>query len=242
MAEPAERKAGGFLRFFTTERMNVFLTFIIAATGVVGIILVVQGGKDTARIRDAAEKQAKAARDFADTAASINAGINNAVSQLNIQAGAENTSAKIAQASLQPSVAFGIKTTTVSDNTLSYELHIVNEGGTTARVTMRTCALYDPQLKPDVLVDSCNTSQAATNIRTDGPLNILPHHESIVLGTQPNIEDAKSGKFYLYTPYELSYTYAKIQYVLPHCFVYDKSISGLNECGVAIRNQAVQKK
>jgi len=51
-----------FLHFFSkSEWVNVFLTSVIAAMSVVGTFLVIQGGKDTARIRDAAEKQACAA-------------------------------------------------------------------------------------------------------------------------------------------------------------------------------------
>ena len=242
--QPEPSRIKRFLKSFTTsERINVFLTAVIAGTGVVGIILVIQGSSDTARIRDAAEKQAKAARDFANTAASINTGINNAVAKLDIQAGAEEISAQIAQAALRPSIAFGIEKTTVSDNSISYEVHIINEGGSSAKVTMRTCALYNPQLKPDVSVDSCKTaSQAATNIRTETPLTILPHHESIVFGTQSDTAPAKSGQVYLYTPYDLRYTYANVRYTLSHCFVYDKTVNALNECGAAIRNQSRQQK
>jgi hypothetical protein len=47
--------------FSKSEWITAFLTSVIAATGVVGIILVIQGGADTKRIRDAAEKQANAA-------------------------------------------------------------------------------------------------------------------------------------------------------------------------------------
>ena len=48
----------------------------------VGIILVVQGGKDTTRLVDAAEKQAVAAKDFSDSAAKINDDISEAVDKL----------------------------------------------------------------------------------------------------------------------------------------------------------------
>ncbi|MGB8028105.1 MAG: hypothetical protein WCF30_00435 [Terracidiphilus sp.] len=232
-----------FLKFFTkSEWVNVFLTAVIALTGIVGIILVIQGSSDTARIRDAAEKQAQAARDFANTAASINTGISNAVGKLDIQAGAEELSAQIAQAALRPSIVFGIQKTTVSDNSISYEVHIFNEGGSSARVTIRTCALYNPQLKPDVSVDSCKTSQGATDIRTETPFTILPHRQYIVFGTQTDTAPVKSGQVYLYTPYDLSYTYAKVRYTLSHCFVYDKTVNALNECGAATRNQSNQHK
>jgi|HubBroStandDraft_1064217.scaffolds.fasta_scaffold236022_2 hypothetical protein len=81
--QPEPSRFKRILKFLTkSEWVNVFLTFIIAATGVVGVLLVIQGGEDTRRIRDAAEKQAQAARDFANTAGSINAGIDNAVAKL----------------------------------------------------------------------------------------------------------------------------------------------------------------
>ena len=94
-----------FLRFLNkSEWVSVFLTFVIAATGVVGIILVIQGGRDTARIRDAAEKQAssasksvQASRDFADTAALINSGIGDAVKKLDRQAKATEYAMKSEQ-------------------------------------------------------------------------------------------------------------------------------------------------
>jgi hypothetical protein len=68
----------------------VFLTFVIAATGVIGIILVIQGSADSNRLADAAEKQAYAAKSFASSADKINTGIENAVDKLNLQAGAAN--------------------------------------------------------------------------------------------------------------------------------------------------------
>ncbi len=78
--------------FSKHEWVMVFLTAVIAATGIVGIILVVESGKDTARIRDAAEKQAcaasksaQAAQDFASTAALINGNVNDAVGKLDTQ-------------------------------------------------------------------------------------------------------------------------------------------------------------
>jgi hypothetical protein len=246
-----------FVRFFSkSEWVNVFLTAVIAVTGVVGIFLVIQGGEDTRRIRDAAEKQAQAAGDFADTASRINSGINDAVSRLDIQAGAEKTSAeatekiasanetsaRVSQAALQPAIAFDITTTKVSDNSLSYEIKITNEGGSTAMVTMRTCSIFDPQLKSDVSVDNCKTASRATEIRTDGPIAVLPHRDNTIGVSQPNFAPAKSGQFYLYTPHELSYTFAKTRYTQARCFVYDKFMDALNECGVAMRNQSFQTK
>ena len=99
-----------FLHFFSkSEWVNVFLTSVIAAMSVVGTFLVIQGGKDTARIRDAAEKQAcaanksaQASRDFADTAAKINSGIGDAVGKLDAQAKAiEDSRRSSDSASLQ---------------------------------------------------------------------------------------------------------------------------------------------
>jgi hypothetical protein len=99
-----------FLHTFTkSEWVNVFLTAVIAAMSVVGTFLVIQGGKDTARIRDAAEKQAcaanksaQASRDFADTAAKINSGIGDAVGKLDAQAKAIEDSRRSSEsASLQ---------------------------------------------------------------------------------------------------------------------------------------------
>ena len=95
--------------------MMVFLTAVIAFTGVVGIWLVIQGGKDTGRIRDAAEKQAGAAQKiayaskrnadaahrFADTAALINGGIGDAVKKLDAQARATQQTAGTAGEALE---------------------------------------------------------------------------------------------------------------------------------------------
>ena len=51
-----------------SDAMMVFLTLVIAGTGVVGIVLVIQGGKDTKRLVDAAENEARAAQRNADAA------------------------------------------------------------------------------------------------------------------------------------------------------------------------------
>lgn len=81
----------------------VILTAVLAGTGVVGIILVIQGGQDTVRIRNAAEQQANAASDqadaaqqFSDTAEDINGRMSDAVDQLS--AAAENTKRTIGNA------------------------------------------------------------------------------------------------------------------------------------------------
>src|ERR1035441_1671576 len=72
--------------------MAVF-TAAIAFTGIIGAILVWQGGKDTSTIADAAQKQvcaanrnADAAQQFADTAVLINRNVNDAVGKLDAQA------------------------------------------------------------------------------------------------------------------------------------------------------------
>lgn len=79
-----------------SDAMMVFLTFVIAGTGVVGIILVIQGGKDTQRLVEAAQKSANAAKSFADSATKINTGISDAVSKLELQATANQTLAQAA--------------------------------------------------------------------------------------------------------------------------------------------------
>lgn len=226
--------------FFTkSEWINVFLTAVIATTGVVGIILVIQGSSDTARIRDAAEKQAKAARDFADSAASINRGIISAVANLGTQAEAmkkmafaTENSAHVAQTALQPSISFGLDNFNISGDSIIFDIKIMNEGGSSAIATMRSCAMYDAQLRTDVTIDKCKTS-----VRTDGPFIVLPHHDSTTRGVAPDVAPAIKGAFYFYTPYELTYTYAKIRYTLSRCFVYDTSMKTFNDCGAAIRNR-----
>lgn len=77
-----------------SDVMMVILTFVIAGTGVVGIILVIQGGEDTKRIIKASEDQATAAEDFAKTAANINTKMDEAVGKLNLQAGELEKSAE----------------------------------------------------------------------------------------------------------------------------------------------------
>jgi hypothetical protein len=78
----------------SAEWVMVFLTFVIAATGIVGICLVVQGGKDSRRIADAAEKQVSAAKSFSKSAANINTGVQDAVGQLESQVAELRESAK----------------------------------------------------------------------------------------------------------------------------------------------------
>ncbi len=85
-------------RFFSrSEWVNVFLTAVIAGTGVIGIVLVIQSGKDTKKIITAAQQQATAAQQFANTASLINGGIEGAVGKLDNQAKATQMSANAAQ-------------------------------------------------------------------------------------------------------------------------------------------------
>jgi hypothetical protein len=103
-----------WLRFFTkAEWVMVFLTLVIAATGVVGIFLVIQGGEDTKRIIKASQDQAcaaqkiaaasqrnaAAAESFATSATNINTGLNAAVVNLNAQALATQDAAGAAKSS-----------------------------------------------------------------------------------------------------------------------------------------------
>jgi hypothetical protein len=95
----------GTLNFFTkSEWLNVFLTTVIAGTGVVGIILVIRSGGDTQKMITAAQQQAcaanknaAAAQSFALSAQGINQGIGDAVSKLNLQATATTNLAAAAR-------------------------------------------------------------------------------------------------------------------------------------------------
>jgi hypothetical protein len=135
-----------FLHFFSkSEWVNVFLTAVIATTGVVGIILVIQGGKDTERIRNATEKQAcaanknaHAARDFANTAALINHGIEDAVAKLDAQAKNSAASIKATQDAmrLDQRAWLGVKDTTLKSfkvgAPIEAQVLILNSGKTPA--------------------------------------------------------------------------------------------------------------
>lgn len=72
--------------FSKSEWVMVFLTFVIAFTAVVGIILVIQSSGDTQKMIAAAQQQACAAKSFASSAAKIDTGIGNAVTKLGRQA------------------------------------------------------------------------------------------------------------------------------------------------------------
>lgn len=76
-----------FWGFFSKhEWVMVFLTAVIAATGVVGVYLVVKGKSDTQKMITAAQRQACAAHQFADSAKLINGNITAAVEKLALQA------------------------------------------------------------------------------------------------------------------------------------------------------------
>ncbi len=107
-------------QFFTkSEWVMVFLTFVIATTGVVGIILVIQSSGDTRKIIAAAQQQACAARQiaaasnrnavaaesFATSAGQISDGIGESVKKLAAQAKATQTSAKAAEIALKLQVS-----------------------------------------------------------------------------------------------------------------------------------------
>ena len=75
------------------EWVNVVLTVVIAGTGVVGIILVIKSGQDTQKMVGASEKSAKAASDFATSAAAINRNV--AATQRDFETMAKNSEAAI---------------------------------------------------------------------------------------------------------------------------------------------------
>jgi uncharacterized repeat protein (TIGR01451 family) len=127
-----------------SDAMMIILTLVIAGTGVVGIILVIQGGKDTTRLVDAAEKQALAAQNFSESAGKINTGISEAVDKLKIQAGANQTlalAANIANANtLQADrpwmgAYFNVDGFAVG-KTPTYTVTFVNTGKRPAKVTL----------------------------------------------------------------------------------------------------------
>ena len=141
-----------------SDAMMVFLTFVIAGTGVVGIILVIQGGRDTKRLVDAAEKQAVAAKDFSDSAAKISAGMSQAVDKLTIQAGANQTLALAAntantntlQADRPWMGAYFTVDGFAAGKTPTYTVTFINSGKRPAEVTLTqtVSAIVDFGAKP----------------------------------------------------------------------------------------------
>jgi hypothetical protein len=127
-----------------SDVMMVFLTLVIAGTGVVGIILVIQAGADTKRLVDAAEKQARAAQNFSDSAAKINTGVSQAVDKLKIQAGANQALAQAAnianmnalQADRPWMGAYLNVDGFSAGKTPTYTVTFVNSGKRPARVTL----------------------------------------------------------------------------------------------------------
>ena len=73
----------------------------VAFTGVIGIVLVVQGGQDTVRIRDAAEKQAIAASSFAQSASDINGTIGRAEGDFSVMANSSALAIKATQTQMR---------------------------------------------------------------------------------------------------------------------------------------------
>lgn len=77
-----------------TNRIIAIATLAIAAATIVTTCVVVKGSSQTDKLVTAADKQADAAKSFADSATNINLGIKDAVDKLNIQAGELDESAK----------------------------------------------------------------------------------------------------------------------------------------------------
>jgi hypothetical protein len=126
------------------EHVMNFLTFVIAGTGVIGIILVIQGAQDTKRLVTAAEKQSTAAQRFSTSAAQISAGIQDAVAKLNVQANANQTMALAANTansnSLEADRPWMGGTLNVADfavgKTPTYTVSFMNSGKRPAKVTL----------------------------------------------------------------------------------------------------------
>lgn len=107
-----------FGTYFTkAEWVNVFLTCVIAGTGVVGIILIIQGGADTQKMIKAAQQQACAAQQFSATAKLINGNINDAVGKLDTQATAMQNASAAAFAMAGAEVHVFVDLITANDNT-----------------------------------------------------------------------------------------------------------------------------
>jgi hypothetical protein len=127
-----------------SDAMMAFLTLVIAGTGVVGIFLVIQGGKDTKRLVDAAEKEAVAAKSFSDSAAKINTGISETVEKLKIQAAANQTLALAANTANTNALeaerpwmgAYFSVDGFAAGKTPTYTVTFVNSGKRPARVTL----------------------------------------------------------------------------------------------------------
>jgi hypothetical protein len=159
--------------------MMVFLTLVIAGTGVVGIILVIQGGKDTKRLVEAAEKSAAAAernadaaKSFSDSAAKINTGIIEAVDRLKIQAAANQNLALAANtANLNTLEAdrpwMGAYFTTdgfAAGKTPTYTINFVNSGKRPARVTLTQTLATLSDLKSNPIYLAYDTTPSTSFI------------------------------------------------------------------------------
>jgi len=148
-----------------SDAMMAFLTFVIAGTGVVGIVLVIQGGRDTKRLVDATEKEARAAqrnadaaKSFSESAAKINAGISDAVEKLKSQAAANQTQALAANTANTNTLeadrpwmgaSFSVDGF-AAGKTPTYTVTFVNSGKRPARVTLTQtlAALFDFGVSP----------------------------------------------------------------------------------------------
>lgn len=93
------QRIAGFLT--RSEWVMVFLTFVIAATGVVGIILVIQGSADSKRLADAADREACASSRFASSAASISTEIRSAETDFSTMAKNSEGAIKATQESMR---------------------------------------------------------------------------------------------------------------------------------------------
>jgi hypothetical protein len=120
-----------------------FLTFVIAGTGLVGIILVIQGGEDTKRLVKAAQDQSAAAQQFSTSAAQISAGIQDAVAKLKVQGDADNAMAFAANTANSNSLeadrpwigAYLSVADFAAAKTPSYTVSFINSGKRPARIT-----------------------------------------------------------------------------------------------------------
>ena len=147
----------------------VFLTLVIALTGVVGIILVIQGGEDTKRIIKASEDQAcaaqkiaeasqrnaKAAEDFSASATHINEGVGQAVEKLEGQA--TNTHTLAVQAIGQGAITKGQLEVMREDERVWLEFSLVTDPNDPKKITIS----YTVGQPTSVPVQVANTGKSA---------------------------------------------------------------------------------
>ena len=191
----------------------VFLTAVIAATGVVGVILVVKGGSDTQKMIAAAQQQACAAHQFADTAKLINGNINAAVGELALQAQDSERSfrtderawieiGKIETSIHPPDPPFGI--------TFKYNIFLKNYGKTVAtdvRVHIDNIdadtSFGDNQrairMSQDQLFKISGTNKRITEPNNPGPQTIAPQELTTIPIFSGGQEPKKWGNSFRYT-------------------------------------------